>query len=100
MRKQADDACLVLARERTELFDLIERKAELRGGAAGLDLVVMAAADAEVDAQMQLVPAEQFAPVQQRMQRIEGDVHADLERARVFLARREIRREQDSLRRQ
>src|SRR6185312_2620944 len=98
VRVQADDACAVLGRERAELVDLVERDAELRRGAAGLDLVVMAAADAEVDAQMHVASGEQLAPLGERMQRIERDANAGIERGRVFRARREVRREQDVLR--
>ncbi len=95
VRMQPDDARAVLARERAELVDLIERDTELRRGAAGLDLVVMATPDAEIDAQVNVAAGEQRAPLGQWMQRVERDAHAGFERSGVLGARREVRREQD-----
>src|SRR5215470_1211378 len=96
MRVQADDPRTRLLRELHELVDLEQRHAELRVRAGGAHVLVVAAALARVDADEQVAALESLRPVTQRIEIIERDPNALLERALVFLPRREVRREQNS----
>ena len=96
MRVQADDARAMPARMAAEGLDFIERNAELRLRAAGLDLVVVAASGAEIDAQEDLPAGEICAPFGDRVKCIEGHPHAGSEGRAIFLARSEVRRKQDA----
>ncbi len=98
MRMQAVDGDAARLRQPRDLIELFGRNAELRLGARGLHVVVMAAADAGVDAQEHALALEGIEPVLQHEQVVDGHVHAQRERALVLGARREVRREQDAIR--
>ena len=79
-------AQLCQARDFIEFFD---RDAELRLRARGLHMVVMAAADAGVDAQEHALALEGIEPVLQHEQVVDGHVHAERQRrARIRRAAR------------
>ena len=99
VRVQAGDARIQLARLGDEFVETFQRQAELGALAAGLDLVVVAVAAAQVHAQPQRTTAKHLRPVLQRLHVVQGDVDAALQREGVFRARREARGEQDPLHR-
>ena len=80
-----------------ELVELEERHAELRMHAGGAHVVVVTAPVAGIDAHQQVAPAEQFAPVTQRMQVVERHPRSALERPLVLVAGRKVGRKQDLL---
>ena len=76
---QADDARADACDEPLELVDFEQRHAELRMHAGRADVVVMTAAVAGVDADEHVAAAEQLAPLAQRMQVVERQLHALLQ---------------------
>ena len=73
---QADDAHAARLREARDLVELLDRHAELRLRAGRAHVMVMAAADAGVDAQEHAPALEDVRPVLQHVQVVDGDVHA------------------------
>ena len=84
VRVQAADAHAELARLGDERVEARERQAELGGDAAGADLLVVALAVAQVQAQPDRAAAEHLRPALQRFDVVEGDGDAARERRFVF----------------
>ena len=91
VRMQPDDARPECRDPALQFLELEQRHTELRVHTCGAHVVVVSAAVARVDANQQLAAAEQLAPVAQRVQVVERDPGASLERPGVLLAGREVR---------
>ena len=89
-----DDACAGGARQCRQFVGLRQRHAELRVRAGGAHVMVMAAAEARIDAQKDLAAAKHLRPGLERVQIVQGDAHALGEAEFVFAARRKIGSEQ------
>ena len=97
MRVQPDDAHVMCSGERGELRGFARQHAEFRMHAGGTDMVVVTAPETRVDAHEDLAAAEHLRPGLERIQVVQGDMHAPLEPLLVLCARREIGREQHTL---
>ena len=98
VRMQRHDARAHLLHQPFDLVDFEQWHAELGMHAGGPHVIVMAAAEAGVDAHQHVAAAEQLAPLTQGVNVIDRQVDALLDRPFVFAARREIGREQDAAR--
>jgi hypothetical protein len=98
VRVQTADAHAEPARLLEEGVEARHWQAELGGHAAGADLLVVALAVAQVDAQPDRAAAEHLRPTLQRFDVVERDDDAALERRLVFAPRREARGEQHAAR--
>src|SRR5690606_25753924 len=97
VRMEPDDLDAGLANAPLQLVELEQRHAELRVGARRAHVLVMAAALPGIDANEHLRAAEQLRPRLERVEVIQREPHALLERPLVLVPRREIRREQNPL---
>jgi hypothetical protein len=94
VRVQSDDARTDRGDQPVELVEFEQRDTELRVHAGGPDVVVMAAPEARVHAHQHVAAAEQGAPLAQRVEIVDRQVHAVLDGPLVFAARSEVRCEQ------
>src|SRR5690606_14957172 len=97
MRVQADDARARRPHTPLELVELEQRHAELRVRAGRADVLVMTASLPGVDTNEDVGAAEDLRPRLERVEIVEREPYALLDRPLVLGARREIRREQDAL---
>ena len=100
VRVQADDLAARRGGESRHFAEVIERNAELGVLAGGLDVLVMSAPGAGVDAHQHRATREGLRPVLQHIEIVDRHRHALFEGPGVFFARREIRRVQHTLVRQ
>src|SRR5690606_7256207 len=98
MRVQAADTDIQAVGQRHELVHALRRQAELGLLAAGIDLLVMAVAMAQIDTQPQRAATEYLRPALQQLDVVHGDGDATGKRGLVFGDRRETRGEQHALR--
>ena len=77
--------------------DLEQRHAELRVRAGGAHVLVMPSALPRVDADEKIAAAEQIRPMLQRIQIVQREPDFLLDGPGIFLARSEVRREEDAL---
>ncbi len=90
----AGDGDLERARHLDKFIHPRGRQAELGSLAAGVDLLVMAVAVPQVDAQPHIAATEHLGPVAQRLDVVHGHRHAQREGRFVFGLGRKARREQ------
>ncbi len=94
MRMQTGNTHSMTRSEALEFRQFVEGETEFRLRATGLDLVMMAAANSQIEAQFDIAAREQFTPVREWVQIVERNARAMCETGHVVHVRRKIHREQ------